>query len=348
MFYININQYYKGQKNEFKEFARNENRLMLIAAEDVNDLDKFAEMTEGERTEYIDDNSHIITYPNEKGVFGRPTVHLYIKGTFKDYRPRFEQFLIEHYEFDSNFNLPKIEHVDHLLNKTRVKECFIRMILLPGNINTAWGRSYERIVTNLEKSKVYKNMYLLDYVLLLKATGLAFFKKKDIPRNNNGISAAASKTLQRYQSVFNLKLDQGKKDTLLTYFRAEINYMVRKRFYDHQHIGQINKELDKVQVLKHLKSVLGDLTYGAPVYLDNHSTKSPSLDNDKYKCSNITDCHNLNALLNNPNQTFEACTVHAVLDPQTYKGHLKIKIEYGCSDKFVYAEGFFKIAIEPD
>lgn len=320
---------------------------MLIAAENVNALDKFAETTEGERTEYIDDNSHIITYPKEKEVFGLPTVHLYIKGTFKDYRMRFKQFLIDHYKFNPNFNLPKTEHVDHLLNKARVKDCFIRMILLPENINTAWGRSYERIVTNLEKSKVYKNMYLLDYVLVLKAIGFTFFKKKDIPQSNDGISAAASKVLQRYESVFNLKLDQRKKDILLTYFRAEIDYMVRKRFYDHQYTGQINKELDKVQVLKYLKSILVNLMCGTSVYLDNHSTKSPSLINDEYKCSNTKDCYNLNTFLSNLNQTFEACTVHAVLDPQTYQGYLKIKIEYGCSDNFAHTEEFFCIAIEP-
>ncbi|MGW5891974.1 hypothetical protein, partial [Priestia megaterium] len=339
--------YYRGQRNEFIEFARNENRLMLIAAQDVNGLDEFAKMTKGERTEYIDDNSHIITYPDEKEVFGCQTVHLYIKGTFKDYRTRFKQFLVEHYEFDSNFDLPVTEHVDHLLNKARVKECFIRMILLPGKINTGWGRSYERVVTNLEKSKAHKNMYLLDYVLLLKAVGLTFFKKKDILQNDNAVSVAATDTFQKYQTVFNLQLDQEKKDTLLTYFRAEINHMVRKKFYDHEGTGQINKELDKIQALKHLTSVLNNLMCNSIVYLDNHSTKSPSLDIDSYKCSDMINCHALNEFLNDHVQKFEACTVHAILDSQTYIGYLKIKIEYSCSNNSAHTERTFKIAIEP-
>lgn len=349
MFSINIEQYYKEQRDEFKEFSRDHKKLMLIAARNTNALDKFAAMTGGIRTEFKDGNSHIITYTNKLNSLGDPVIHLYIKGTFPNYRARFQDFLIQHYKFDNDFNLDKSDHADHLFNKARAKQCFIRMILLPGNINTGWGRSYERIVTNLEKKKEYKDMYLLDYVLLLKAVGFTFFKKKDISDNDTGISEAANKALEKYKSAFQ-GLGESYDSILLTYFRAEINYMVRKRFYDHEYVNKINKELnrfkgsDDSERLNDLRSsLLLKLKSGHEVILDDYSNKYPPMD-ESYKCIDIPSCESLYDFLNDHNKKFGNFTVRAFINQQTFKGVLRIKIE--CLNKLEDLEEVFWIEIE--
>jgi hypothetical protein len=90
----------------------------------------------------------------------------------EDYRRLFLAFLSSEFGVDSSAVGGDL-HVDHVLNRAFARKhglTFVRMALLPGVDNTAYGRLLEKQFTGLQANS--KSMYLMDASILMKLLGI--------------------------------------------------------------------------------------------------------------------------------------------------------------------------------
>jgi len=92
---------------------------------------------------------------------------LFVKADEKQYRAIFKEYLARYYNCSDD--LPREYHVDHLYNKKRFQDKYIRLILLPATINSSWGSNIEKHLTRLDSGKNRKKEYYMDYFTFLKA-----------------------------------------------------------------------------------------------------------------------------------------------------------------------------------
>jgi hypothetical protein len=277
---VEIEDYLKIQEEEFLEFLRNLDIEILIAAKDINCLIDFYSDYNAKIVEFVDSNSYVIC--RNDGNY-----ELFIKGSFSAYRERFKKFLIKYCGISKGYELPSYLNVDHVLNKGRAKNHYIKMILLDERVNQDWGRAYEKGISKRYEGKFIRDYIRLDYVTLLKCLSFPAFKKYEI-KDVEDIPKIAE---QRLLELLNYA-DLGKNSELiLGYFRAEINYLVNGTWRDTEsNYSEIDtySELDKYEVLTNALVNLSQhkvFKYSRPIFAEG-SYKYLS-GSDKEKCSDI-------------------------------------------------------------
>lgn len=216
---MELDDYLRIQEEEFLEYGGNVDKRILIAAKDKNCLVNFYTNYNSIVLEFIDLNSYVIC--RNDGNY-----ELFIRGSFGGYRGRFKKFLVEYYNISKDYQLPSALNVDHLFNKIRAKNYYIRMILLDGRVNQDWGRAYEKGISKRHQGKVIRNYIFLDYATFLKCLGITSFKKSGI-ENEDDISKMAN---NRHYELKRL-VDLGKNSEIIKkYFEGEINYFVNDKF----------------------------------------------------------------------------------------------------------------------
>ncbi|MDQ0233090.1 hypothetical protein [Metabacillus malikii] len=213
---MTIDEYLKLQEQEFHEFGRNIEKLILVAADSFDTLKNFYEPMGATVNPYKDNESYIVEKNNGE-------CHLFIKGSNLQYRKRFIDFLNVKYNVPKD-TVPSSLNVDHVFNKERAKDYFIRMILLDEKSNQAWGRAYEKSMTRIDKYKdsAKKAMILLDYSVFLKILELPSFKKGNI-KGKDDIQRIANEARQELEKLFGA--DIIPLDVVETFYRAEVNQL---------------------------------------------------------------------------------------------------------------------------
>jgi len=327
---MDLKEYIEIQKNEFHDFYNDKNKTIVIAVKDKEGLESLykTKYIDGFLIEeYIDTNAILVSHDNGK-------YELFIKGTYNQYRKRFQTFLIEKYNLDQSFKLESIINVDHLMNKKRIKDYFIRMILLPDKVNQDWGRSYENVVTQLERQKSKKSAYLLDYSIFLKAIEFSSIKKKDITADDDSVSLKAQQIIAEIEKSFG---EIGPlKSYLESYYRAEINYIVRGRFYDHKadknEISSLSDLENKESLINVMKHIIED---GVIDFGEGHY----------YIYRKKANCAATQIINNCLNENINTVTVKLFERSDVYS-LIKIKIEYTGKNTQKLIEEMYTIDIE--
>lgn len=216
---MDIKKYLEFQRNEFIQYLVDDSIDIIIAIKDIETLYKYCSNFEISCKKFIDDKSYVI----DKGD-GR--YELLVKGNFQGYRLRFKKFLQQFYEIPKDDTLYKKLNlnVDHVYNKERAGDFFVRLVLLEGKINQSWGNSYERIYTKQYKSnncEKYKDIILLDYATVLKLLKFQPFEKKKI-RSDEDIVTLAEYYYLNLEELTNKNLNFT---MIKSFFRAELNYL---------------------------------------------------------------------------------------------------------------------------
>jgi len=256
---MNIDEYLKIQNDEFVNFIKDPKKIILVATESPESLLSFYEDYNGQVERYKDDNSYVVK--RSDGHY-----ELFILGSYPYYRKRFRAFLTEYYQIPKDFKLVKALNVDHVFNKDRAKDYFIRMILLDGKVNSEWGRAYEKVSSNLDRKfnvKLKQHM-LLDYSVLLKILKFDSFKKGDVA-DINDIERIAELT---FKKLFSFAGPDALTDNVKTFYRAEINRLANEVWNDPSHIEteEIGLEVDNVMDLARF---LENLVRGNPIDLND-------------------------------------------------------------------------------
>lgn len=99
---------------------------------------------------------------------------LWVDVEYRGWRTAFRRFLREHYGIRLK-NIPDRWHVDHLLSRHRfangAPKYLIRLFLLDGSINTAFGAGFERRFFTQERRREPIGGFHLDWITFLKAWG---------------------------------------------------------------------------------------------------------------------------------------------------------------------------------
>ncbi len=151
-------------------------------------------------------------------------------------------FLKQYYKLEPDYKLPSSLNVDHVFNKERAKNFYIRMILLDEKINKDWGRAYERLFSTLDKKNKYKNSkqyLLLDYSILLKVLEFKSFKKGDIVEKYDILKLAEDYAC-KLKSLFALDIPY---EFIQKFYRVEINRLLTGCWND-----PIEKSIKKVAI----------------------------------------------------------------------------------------------------
>lgn len=166
---MKLEDYLVLQKKEFLEFGNDLKKIILVAAETIEDLKDYSDQIEATVEQFKDNNSYVVKLKDG-------SLQLFIKGSYESYRDRFKDFLFEKYQIPKN-SVPKELNVDHVFNKGRAIDYYIRMILLDKTANQAWGRAYEKSMTQRRRSSSNNRLLFLDYSVFLKILELPSFKK---------------------------------------------------------------------------------------------------------------------------------------------------------------------------
>ncbi|WDL94308.1 hypothetical protein JCR32_11075 [Bacillus sp. HNR-4] len=278
---MNLQDYLVLQQKEFHEFGLNLDKTILVAADSLESLKKFYDSKEVKSiTEYENDQCYLVEM--EKGLH-----HLFIKGTYTKYREMFIKFLYDKYDVPKN-TVPKSLNVDHVFNKARAKNYFIRMILLDEKSNQAWGRAYEKSMTRIDKNRgsVNKSLILLDYSVLLKILELPSFKKGNI-KGNEDIKMIASEAKEELGRLF--ESNELSLDSIETFYRAELNQLKNGYWNDPFYIETVPFEikLSKSSENKEFIDLINEIKRIFQSALDNKffeypGTEFTELKNHKY------------------------------------------------------------------
>jgi Uri superfamily endonuclease len=211
--------YYNIQNQSIKEQFLDSPINFVVAAKSSAELDNYAKRVNGRLVKF-DSNSFIVEKNN--GIN-----EIFVLGSCGQYRNIFRRFLTycDPIDFPQEHVLPSHWHIDHIYNKARFKEYYLRIILLENKINRSWGANVESKLTRLEKDKEDKReVYFLDYITFFKIIGFS-----PIDKNDNVDEYAIS--------VFNELLNIGDcqaemKSEVLKGIRALLNYILEGVFYD--------------------------------------------------------------------------------------------------------------------
>lgn len=273
---MNIDDYLKIQEEEFMEFGRDIRKIILVAAKNVNSLKSFYDRYGAEVIEYIDSKSYVVK--REDGNF-----ELFILGSCKQYRKRFEQFLVDYYDIPKTYKLPAVLNVDHVFNKERAKNYYIRMILLDEKANKAWGRAYEKTSSSLDKASnnlTTKDFVLLDYCVFLKILEFPSLKKGDI-KSSEDISKIAEESFSRLENLFGSELLS---EPIKAFYRAEINRLVTGVWQDPEYKPTKILSYDDTDKLQDLKETIICLLKSNSFGIDDED-----IIEGKYICANTSD-----------------------------------------------------------
>lgn len=211
--------YYNTQNQSIKEQFLDFPTNFVVAAKSSLELDSYAKRINAKLLEF-GSNAFIIEKNN--GIN-----ELFVWGSCRQYRNIFRKFLsfYNFKDFPQEHVIPFHWHIDHIYNKARFKDYYLRVILLENKINRSWGTNVESKLTKIEKDKEDKRkIYFLDYITFFKILGYS-----PIDKNGNVDEYAIS--------IFNELLNNGScqigmKSEILKGIRALLNYITEGVFYD--------------------------------------------------------------------------------------------------------------------
>lgn len=216
---MNLNNYFKIQNDELEKLGKELDVEILAAVKNGESLEKYYKKKNCDVKKYQDNNSYVIDR-------GDGTYELFVLGSYPKYRKRFEDFLKEFYRFPQDFKLPRDINVDHVFNKERAKEYFIRMMLLEEKNNKSWGASYEKINTQLDHryKRVNGTEYIfLDYAVFMKMLGIYPIKKGSV----NNVEDIVAITNDYYRILVEEMGFLILEEPFKRFIRAEFNFVLR-------------------------------------------------------------------------------------------------------------------------
>ncbi|OLS38890.1 hypothetical protein BTR22_04360 [Alkalihalophilus pseudofirmus] len=208
---MEIEKFLDDQTSEIIEKFKGHPLNFLVAASSFKEMEKYANRTGG-KIEKFGRVSYIVT--TESGNY-----ELFTKAKSPSYRKIFKRFI--ECKYSKPFKIPKEIEVDHLYNKKRFPDHYVRLLLLPRNINGDWGRFTERQLTFMEKVNGGKSEYYLDYLIFLKAVQYEPYMQ------NIEINTYVSKAINYMQEKELL----GNETTQVKYYlNSELTYIVTGEF----------------------------------------------------------------------------------------------------------------------
>ncbi|KOS64448.1 hypothetical protein AN161_02525 [Lysinibacillus sp. FJAT-14222] len=200
---------------------------------------------------------------------------------FGGYRDRFKNFLFEKYQIPLN-SVPKELNVDHVFNKGRAINYYIRMILLDETANQAWGRAYEKSMTQRRKNSRNNRLLFLDYSIFLKILELPSFKKgrKKVGKYNE---EEMKQLIQEKAQAARIGLEKIFGTTSMNmeiieqFYRAEFNQIINGFWSDPLYVNpnlydittSVYEDEHFSYVVEDLQNTIGNLVQGSLTFSAN-------------------------------------------------------------------------------
>ncbi|MED0998351.1 hypothetical protein P4T34_23330 [Bacillus mobilis] len=210
---MTLEKFLQDQTEEIIEKFKEHPLDFLVAASSYEQIKSYADRTGG-TIEKFGRVSYIVTTSGGK-------YELFTKASSRSYRNIFKRLIQRKYQ--NPFEIPTIVEVDHLYNKKRFPNHFVRLLLLPREFNGEWGQYTEKQLTFMEKFQGRKVEYYLDYLIFLKAVQYNAYKKEiDI---EDYVSNAIF-----YMQNEGLLVDNVTKNIVQQYLLSELKYIVTGKF----------------------------------------------------------------------------------------------------------------------
>lgn len=252
---MDIEDYLKIQNDEFIDFIKDPKKIILVATESAESLKSFYEYYNGQVEEYKNKKSYVVK--RSDGLH-----ELFILGSDGSYKEKFRAFLTDYYHIPQDYVLDENLHVDHVFNKKRAEDYFIRMILLDKSANRAWGQSYEKVSSRLDRESGVKRKQhiLLDYTVILKILEFEPFLKGNI-KDKSDIEKIAETTFDKLSALAG---PDALIESVRTFYRNENNRLVNEVWIDPSHI-EVEEIVFDVDSVMDLAKFLEKMIEGYPI-----------------------------------------------------------------------------------
>lgn len=210
---MTLEQFLQKQTQEIIEKFKLHPLDFIVAASSDGQLKRYTNRIGG-TIEKFGRKSYIVT--TKEG-----SLELFTAASSKSYRNIFKRFIKKNIK--GSFVIPEDIEVDHLYNKKRFPNHFVRLLLLPRKVNGEWGQYTEKQLTFMEKVLGKKTEYYLDYLIFLKAVQFKAYK------TNVDIKKYVSEAIHLMKNN-DLLVDEETTAIVHQYLLSEIQYIKTGKF----------------------------------------------------------------------------------------------------------------------